>query len=197
MSANDLEAILRRLGPDADPDGLRLVRRAYELAVALHKDQRRKDCSTILEHVLGVTAKALEFGVRSPQVIAAALLHDVVENTDYTLQDISDMFGARVAGLVDALTNRPGDDEAVSVRRALKAGQDALLLRLCDRLDGLQRVAARPEKARARFLAATRQHYLAVAEEFFPGLAEALRRSLDAASQQGHQAPRSVRGEGR
>lgn len=153
---------------------------AYELAAALHKDQHRKDCSTILEHVLGVTAKALEFGARAPQVIAAALLHDVVENTDFTVQELAAMFGPKVAALVDALTNRPGDDEAVSVRRALRAGQDALLLRLCDRLDGLQRAAARPEKARLRFLTATRQHYLPVAEELFPEIAQAMRQALEA-----------------
>jgi len=181
VCAEELGAILRRLEPAADPDGAALVHRAYEVAVALHGHQLRKDGSTILQHVLGVTAKALDFGVRSPWVIAAALLHDVLENTDMTLEELVSMFGAKVAGLVDALTNRPGDDDAISVRRARRQGREALLLRLCDRLDGLERVSARPEKARTRFLAATRRYYLPVAEESFPEIAQAMRRALEAA----------------
>ncbi|MCX7598133.1 MAG: HD domain-containing protein [Armatimonadetes bacterium] len=181
MTAEGLDDILRRLEQAADPNSLELVRQAYELAQALHKDQRRKDGSTIFEHVLGVTRKVVQYGGRSPELVAAALLHDAVENTDFPLDEISRAFGAKVAHLVDALTNRPEDDEATPVQRAVRAGSEAILLRLCDRLDGLERVAARPEKTRLRFLTATRQHYLRLAEEHYPEIAAAMRQAIEAA----------------
>ncbi len=132
----------------------------------------------MFEHVLGVTENVLAAGSRDAELIAAALLHDVVENTPVSLAEVHERFGGRVAHLVDAVTNRPDDDAASAAQRALQAGRDALLLRLCDRLDGIRRSSGRKKKARRKFLCDSRKVHLALAEQHFPDLAEALSEAL-------------------
>jgi hypothetical protein len=79
---------------------------------------------------------------------------------------------------VAAVTRPPGEPAEVSAERARTAGREALLLRLCDRLDGAQRAGGREAASRANFLAVTRKVYLPLAAAHFPGLAAALREAL-------------------
>ncbi len=166
---------------ELDEQGADLVRRAWRLAASAHEDQVRKDGSRVICHVIGVTRNVCRFAGRDAHLVAAALLHDVVENTPVTLVDLQSRFGDRIAGLVDAVTNRPGEDAAASARRAREAGDEALLLRLCDRLDGIRRSPGRPPDRRRRFLAASRQVHLPLAEEHFPALAAEMRQALEEA----------------
>src|SRR5690554_3751506 len=75
----------------------KLVRRAFDLAADAHKDQRRKSGEPYIFHPIAV-AKIIadEIGLGATS-IAAALMHDVVEDTDYTLEDIESMFGKKIA----------------------------------------------------------------------------------------------------
>jgi len=114
--------------------------------------------------------------------VIAGLLHDSAENTDTPLQAVRDRFGDRVADLVDAVTNREGEDADASAQRAARAGRDALYLRLCDRLDGVRRSPGRKPAAREKFLAASREVHLVLAGEHFPRLAGALRQALSDAA---------------
>ncbi|MFW6438120.1 MAG: HD domain-containing protein [Armatimonadota bacterium] len=174
-----------------DPDPLILVglhvdgtdamtlRPAFAWAVAAHDGQVRKDGSRLIDHVVGVARNVQRFDTDGDlDLLVAALLHDIVENTDVPLSEVEARFGPSVARLVDAVTNREGESAADSAFRARDVGGDALLLRLCDRLDGIRRSPGRPEGNRRKFLSASREVHLALAEEHFPALAEAMHAAL-------------------
>nr|MBX2827163.1 HD domain-containing protein [Flavobacteriaceae bacterium] len=82
----------------------KLIRSAFDVAVDAHKDQRRKSGEAYIFHPIAVAKiVASEIGLDATS-IAAALLHDVVEDTEYTLVDLEQMFGETVARIVDGLT---------------------------------------------------------------------------------------------
>src|SRR5215475_13598926 len=104
------EPELRRLLPASSCD---LVGKAVEFALRHHGDQRRPTGAPYLEHLL----EALEFlvrgaGVTDPDVLCAAVLHDVVEDTPCTMDDVRLRFGDRVAGLVGWVTKPEPEDGA-------------------------------------------------------------------------------------
>jgi GTP pyrophosphokinase len=157
-----------------------VVRCALAWANAAHAGQIRKDGARLIDHVAGVARNVQRFDPDGdPDLLVAALLHDIVENTDVPLSEVEERFGPRVAHLVDAVTNRDHESTADSAFRARDEGRDALLLRLCDRLDGIRRSPGRPVSNRRKFLVASREVHLALAEEHFPALAEAMRAALD------------------
>jgi guanosine-3',5'-bis(diphosphate) 3'-pyrophosphohydrolase len=85
-------------------DDKKLIRKAFDLAVDAHKDQRRKTGEPYIFHpieVAKIVADEIGLGATS---IAAALMHDVVEDTDYTLEDIQEIFGEKIARIIDGLT---------------------------------------------------------------------------------------------
>ncbi len=85
-------------------DDKKLIRRAFDLAVDAHKDQRRKTGEPYIYHPIAVAKiVADEIGLGATS-IAAALMHDVVEDTDYTLEDIEKLFGSKIAKIIDGLT---------------------------------------------------------------------------------------------
>jgi (p)ppGpp synthase/HD superfamily hydrolase len=83
-----------------------LVRRAYAFAEAAHRGQRRKDDRAFIAHPVRV-ARLLAARGYDEEVVAAALLHDVVEDTSVTLSEVRERFGARVAELVACVTEDP------------------------------------------------------------------------------------------
>jgi len=85
-------------------DDKKMLRSAFEIALDAHKDQRRKSGEAYIFHPIAVAKiVASEIGLDATS-IAAALLHDVVEDSDYTLDDIERMFGETIARIVDGLT---------------------------------------------------------------------------------------------
>src|SRR5690606_29426028 len=85
-------------------DDKKLIRKAFDLAVDAHKDQRRKTGEPYIFHpieVAKIVANEIGLGATS---IAAALMHDVVEDTSYTLEDIEELFGPKIAKIIDGLT---------------------------------------------------------------------------------------------
>jgi GTP pyrophosphokinase len=82
----------------------KLIRKAFDVAVEAHKDQRRKSGEAYIFHPIGVAKiVASEIGLGATS-IAAALMHDVVEDTDVTIEDIEMKFNPKVAHLVEGLT---------------------------------------------------------------------------------------------
>lgn len=82
----------------------KLIRKAFDLAVDAHKDQRRRTGEPYIFHPIAVSKiVADEIGLGATS-IAAALLHDVVEDTHYTLDDIREIFGEKIASIIDGLT---------------------------------------------------------------------------------------------
>ncbi|WP_033961388.1 RelA/SpoT family protein [Psychroserpens jangbogonensis] len=136
----------------------KLIRHAFEVAVDAHKDQRRKSGEAYIFHPIAVAKiVASEIGLDAT-CIAAALLHDVVEdNPDYTLSDISQMFGETIARIVDGLTkisslNKDKDvsTQAENFRKMLLTLNDdvrVIIIKIADRLHNMQTMdSMRPDK---------------------------------------------------
>ncbi len=133
-------------------DDKTLIRQAFEIAVDAHKDQRRKSGEAYIFHPIAVAKiVASEIGLDATS-IAAALLHDVVEDTEYTLNDIEQMFGETVARIVDGLTKishlKPERDvslQAENFRKMLLTLNDdvrVIIIKIADRLHNMQTMDA-------------------------------------------------------
>ncbi|WP_369907988.1 bifunctional (p)ppGpp synthetase/guanosine-3',5'-bis(diphosphate) 3'-pyrophosphohydrolase [Mesonia sp. K7] len=129
-----------------------LIRKAFETAVDAHKEQRRKSGEAYIFHPIAVAKiVASEIGLDATS-IAAALLHDVVEDTPYTLKDIEDMFGEIIAKIVDGLTKishfEHGTDvslQAENFRKMLLTLNDdvrVIIIKIADRLHNMQTMDA-------------------------------------------------------
>ena len=135
----------------------RMIRHAFEIAVDAHKDQRRKSGEAYVFHPLAVARiVASEIGMDATS-IAAALLHDVVEDTVYTLEDIETQFGSTVARIVDGLTkisnlkkHRDISLQAENFRKMLLTINDdvrVIIIKIADRLHNMQTMdSMRPDK---------------------------------------------------
>jgi len=87
-----------------DEENNKLIRKAFDIALDAHKDQRRKSGEPYIYHPIAVAkivAKEIGLGAMS---IACALLHDVIEDSDYTYEDLKKIFGERIASIVNGLT---------------------------------------------------------------------------------------------
>ncbi|MDH7568435.1 MAG: HD domain-containing protein [Armatimonadota bacterium] len=165
------EEVLARLPPDVDAAGRQLIARAYRVAAECHRGQTRKHGTPYLEHPLGVCLILLEEkGVTDPEVLAAALLHDVVEDSPTTPEMVRAAFGERVARMVAALTKdrREGPGKAERDRAYLQTLHQAdavtRLVKLADRLDNARVLHRAPDgEHRRRWWQETRDHYLPLA----------------------------------
>ena len=138
-------------------DDKKMIRKAFEIAVDAHKDQRRKSGEAYIFHPLAVARiVASEIGMDATS-IAAALLHDVVEDTPYTVDDIEQMFGETVARIVDGLTkisnlkkHRDVSLQAENFRKMLLTINDdvrVIIIKIADRLHNMQTMdSMRPDK---------------------------------------------------
>ncbi len=135
----------------------KMIRKAFDVAVDAHKSQRRKSGEAYIFHPLAVAQiVASEIGLDATS-IASALLHDVVEDTDYTLADLEQMFGETVARIVDGLTkisslkkDRDVSLQAENFRKMLLTINDdprVIIIKIADRLHNMQTMdAMRPDK---------------------------------------------------
>lgn len=132
-----------------------MVRKAFRLAVEAHKDMRRKSGEPYVYHPLEVaTIAAGEIGLGRTSIICA-LLHDVVEDTEYKLSDITAMFGEQIARIIDGLTKIDtmveGSDvqslQAENFRKVLLTlsyDVRVILIKLADRLHNMRTLDAMP-----------------------------------------------------
>ena len=146
-----LVAAYRRRHPKAD---LGVIERAYAAASRAHVDQIRKSGEAYISHPVAVATIVADLGL-DDVTVAAALLHDAVEDTGVTLEDVSREFGPEVAAIVDGVTklDRVRFDsreaqQAASMRKMLVAmAKDwrVLIIKLADRLHNMRTIAAMPE----------------------------------------------------
>jgi (p)ppGpp synthase/HD superfamily hydrolase len=137
--------------------------RAVSFATAHHGDQRRKTGAPYLEHLLEALQILVEgAGVTRRDVLVAAVLHDVVEDTPCTLADLRAAFGPRVAELVGWVTipdPGPGEDAAAVkehyLRRLRDAPPDAILVKLADRASNVQTLRNLPPDQQRAYYAQT------------------------------------------
>ena len=150
--AKQYKELLRISYRSLTDDDKTLIRQAFETAVDAHKEQRRKSGEAYIFHPIAVAKiVASEIGLDATS-IAAALLHDVVEDTDYTLNDIEQMFGETVARIVDGLTKishlKPERDvslQAENFRKMLLTLNDdvrVIIIKIADRLHNMQTMDA-------------------------------------------------------
>lgn len=146
--AQQYKKLLRISYQTLTDDDKKLIRHAFDIAVDAHKDQRRKSGEAYIFHPIAVAKiVASEIGLDATS-IAAALLHDVVEDTNYTLEDIERLFGRTVARIVDGLTKishlqheKDVSLQAENFRKMLLTLNDdvrVIIIKIADRLHNMQ-----------------------------------------------------------
>lgn len=136
-----------------DLEARKLVRKAFDFAVDAHSDMRRKSGEPYVYHPIEVaTIVAGEIGLGTTSIISA-LLHDVVEDTEYTLADMRQLFGEPVAHIIDGLTkleevmDRPSQQAENFRKILLTLSEDVrvILIKLADRLHNMRTLDAMPK----------------------------------------------------
>ncbi len=146
--AQEYKELLRISYQTLSAEDKKLIRKAFDVAVEAHQDQRRKSGEAYIFHPIAVAKiVAGEIGL-GPTAIAAALMHDVVEDTDITVQDIEKLFNPKVAQLVEGLTKiaQVKKDMNISMqaenfRKMLLTLNDdvrVIIIKLADRLHNMQ-----------------------------------------------------------
>ncbi len=150
-----IESLFANMEQRISVEDMLRVRDAYALAAEAHKDQRRKTGEPYIIHPIAVArivAEELELGANP---VIAAFLHDVVEDTDYTMEDIRNRFGDDVAFLVGVVTKQKKDkydkSKQVDTYRQILASVQydvrAILIKLADRLHNMRTLdSMRPDK---------------------------------------------------
>ncbi len=129
---------------------LQMIRKAFDLALEAHKDMRRKSGEPYIYHPLAVAESVTaEIGLGAKSIVCA-LLHDVVEDTHITLEDIRSMFGDKVAAIIDGLTKISGVFDHTSATSSIQAENfrkmlltlssdvRVILIKLADRLHNMR-----------------------------------------------------------
>lgn len=154
-------------------DDKKLIRLAFDTAVDAHKEQRRKSGEPYILHPIAVAKiVASQIGLDAVS-IAAALLHDVVEDTDYTVEDMERLFGKTVAHIVEGLTkishlSRENDIslQAENFRKLLLTMNDdvrVIIIKIADRLHNMQTMDSMAEHKQAKIASETLYIYAPLA----------------------------------
>ncbi|MDP3312654.1 bifunctional (p)ppGpp synthetase/guanosine-3',5'-bis(diphosphate) 3'-pyrophosphohydrolase [Lutibacter sp.] len=152
--ARQYKALLKGAYQTFTTENKKEIRKAFELAVEAHQKQRRKTGEPYIYHPIAVAKiVAYEIGLDATS-ITAALLHDVVEDSDYTLDDIEKMFGKNVMTIVNGLTKishlkkePTASVQAENFRKMLLTLNDdvrVILIKIADRLHNMQTMDAMP-----------------------------------------------------
>lgn len=140
------------------------VRRAFRMAADAHKDMRRKSGEPFILHPLAVaTIAAEEIGLGRTSIISA-LLHDTVEDTDITLEDVEKMFGEKVSKIIDGLTkideisDTNSTAQSATLKKVILTLSDdvrVILVKLADRLHNLRTMDIMPKEKQLRIASET------------------------------------------
>ncbi|OFY09310.1 MAG: RelA/SpoT family protein [Bacteroidetes bacterium GWF2_43_63] len=160
-------ALLKVCKPITDSKDKRLIRKAFNLAAEAHKGMRRRSGEPYIFHPMEVAIiSAGEIGLGTTSIICS-LLHDVVEDTDYTLEDISGLFGPKVASIIDGLTKISGivdnsdfgpSIQAENFRKILLTMAEdvrVILIKLADRLHNMRTLEHMPPEKRLKIASET------------------------------------------
>ena len=159
-------SVVKRCGDERELD---VVRAAYEFANAAHKNVRRRSGEPYMLHPIAVAQIVVDDIGLGYKSISAALMHDVVEDTDYTVEDLRDRFGDKIASLVDGLTKIKTvlDNESQDFSQSLQAENfkrilltlnddpRVVLIKLADRLHNCRTIEFMPEHKRDKILSET------------------------------------------
>lgn len=167
--------LLKSLGKDISREKINMVRDAFDLSARAHDGMFRKSGEPYIFHPLAVAQIAVgELGL-GPTSAVCALLHDVVEDTDMTLDDIEVRFGPKVASIIDGLTkistvfdtvDKETSAQAENFKKMLLTlGEDlrVILIKLCDRLHNMRTLVSVSEKTKLKIASETLYIYAPLA----------------------------------
>jgi len=171
--AQEYKELLRISYQSLTDEDKKLIRKAFDVAVEAHKEQRRKSGEAYIFHPIAVAKiVASQIGLGSTG-IASALLHDVVEDTDITISDIEKMFNPKIAKIVEGLTKIPKvkNDQEISLqaenfRKMLLTLNDdvrVILIKIADRLHNMQTMDGMADYKQAKIASETLYIYAPLA----------------------------------
>ncbi len=163
--------LLKSIKANMDDDDRKNIRMAYEIAVEAHSKQRRKSGEPYILHPIEVARICSEEIGLGPTAIVAALLHDVVEDTDVTINDIKEKFGAKIAKIVDGLTkldelynvSSPQAENFKKVLKTLIEDVRVVLIKMADRLHNMRTMDSMPRHKQLKIAAETAYVYAPLA----------------------------------
>ncbi|MGO4920431.1 RelA/SpoT family protein [Maribacter spongiicola] len=173
LIAHEYKELLRISYQNLTDEDKKLIRSAFEVAVDAHKTQRRKSGEAYIFHPIAVAKiVASEIGLDAVS-IASALLHDVVEDTEYTLDDIDRIFGETVARIVDGLTKISHlkkdmniSQQAENFRKMLLTLNDdvrVIIIKIADRYHNMLTMDSMPEHKQVKIASETLYIYAPLA----------------------------------
>ena len=153
-------------------ESIKLIHKAFDIANNAHKGMRRRSGEPYILHPIAVARICVEEIGLATKGIVAALLHDVVEDTELTIDDIKILFGAKIASIVDGLTKLEGvfdqnaSQQAENFRKLLITMVDdvrVILIKLADRLHNMRTLDSMPENKRFKIAGETLYIYAPLA----------------------------------
>ena len=172
MIETAFDDLIKSLRKGTTEESVKMIRRAFEFAREAHQGVRRKSGEPYILHPLAVAKIAVkEIGLGTKSAVAA-LLHDVVEDTDYTVEDIANLFGPKIASLVDGLTKisevmgSNTTKQAESFRKMILTLADdvrVILIKIADRLHNMRTLDSMPEHKQVKIASETLYIYAPLA----------------------------------
>ena len=172
MIETAFDDLIKSLRKGTTEESVKMIRRAVEFAREAHQGVRRKSGEPYILHPLAVAKIAVkEIGLGTKSAVAA-LLHDVVEDTDYTVEDIANLFGPKIASLVDGLTKisevmgSNTTKQAESFRKMILTLADdvrVILIKIADRLHNMRTLDSMPEHKQVKIASETLYIYAPLA----------------------------------
>ena len=151
----DFDALLEKLKSAGDKYDIEKIKKAYELAYNAHKDQKRKSGTPYIVHPVAVAGTVVNMQLDTDSV-CAALLHDVVEDTSYTFENVKEIFGEQVALLVDGVTkldklsfNSKEERDMENLRKmflAMASDIRVIMIKFADRLHNMSTLISMSEE---------------------------------------------------
>lgn len=167
----ELEEKLKKVSPDADSD---FVKRAYDFATLAHEGQKRASGDPYIVHPLNVAAILIDFNMYDSTALAAALLHDTLEDTAATSKDLVREFGTKVNELVEGVTNLKSirltsdkEEFVENLRKMFLAASNDIrvaIIRLADRTHNMQTLEFLPAHKQERIARETLEVFAPLAE---------------------------------
>ncbi len=164
--------LLRKAKPFLKDDDAKVIKKAFHISAEAHQDMRRRSGEPYIYHPLEVAYICVdEIGLGTTSIVAA-LLHDVVEDTDWTLDQIEVEFGPKVARIIDGLTKMTGTFDYGSSQQAenfrkmlLTISEDlrVILVKLADRLHNMRTLSSMPRNKQLKIASETIYIYAPVA----------------------------------
>ena len=169
----EFEALLEDYRHTNHRQKIELITKAFNFAKAAHKGIKRRSGEPYIMHPLAVARIVVkEIGLGSTS-ICSALLHDVVEDTDYTIEDIENLFGPKIAQIVDGLTKISGgvfaekaSEQAENFRRLLITMSEdirVILIKIADRLHNMRTLGSMPQAKQFKIAGETQYIYAPLA----------------------------------